>query len=308
MQSQKKSRYGSFDEETVEKEIHKSVGMECASGAGAGAGADVFDINIEQIKETILTRINQAITDTSGNSATSGSDSSGQSFVREVVPAIVTTVAVAVGEVLRSVFAKLTMVKDNAVVAQRLQRNLILARYRADSLEQYGRREIVRIVGMKEEEEEDVEGKVLKIFKDAGAEVDSSDISVVHRTGPKSSTARGRGPRPILVKFVSRRKKREVMMKKKELKGKTGYKDVYLNDDLTSLRAKLFSYVKRSKIFGSVWTVDGKILCTKKQPVGLHSHAQRPPPFVIESPDDLFAAGFSDVDFAELGLADLFCV
>nr|KAG5713451.1 hypothetical protein BaRGS_024999 [Batillaria attramentaria] len=190
-----------------------------------------------------------------------------------------------------------------------IQRNLILARYRADSLEQYGRREIVRIVGMKEEEGEDVEGKVLKIFKDAGAEVDSSDISVVHRTGPKSSTARGRGPRPILVKFVSRRKKREVMMKKKELtEGKTGYKDVYLNDDLTSLRAKLFSYVKRSKMFGSVWTVDGKILCTKKQPVGLHSHAQRPPPFVIESPDDLFTAGFSDVDFAELGLADLFCV
>ena len=85
-----------------------------------------------------------------------------------------------------------------------------------------------------------MEQKALGVFKEAGADVKEEDIAAVHRVGKV-----GMGLRPILVKFVSRRKRREVMEKKKSLKGKDGYQKVYINDDLTPLRAKLLALVKR---------------------------------------------------------------
>ena len=84
-----------------------------------------------------------------------------------------------------------------------------------------------------------MEQKALGVFKEAGADVKEETIEAVHPVGKV-----GRGLRPILVKFVSRRKRREVM-EKKSLKGKDGYQKVYINDDLTPLRAKLLALVKR---------------------------------------------------------------
>jgi H2-forming N5,N10-methylenetetrahydromethanopterin dehydrogenase-like enzyme len=46
---------------------------------------------------------------------------------------------------------------------------------------------------------EGVEEKAMKVFKDAGVELVKEDIAVAHRAG-----GGGRGPKPILVKFVSR--------------------------------------------------------------------------------------------------------
>ena len=66
-----------------------------------------------------------------------------------------------------------------------------------------------------------MEQKALGVFKEAGADV-KENIAAVHRVGKV-----GRGPRPILVKFVSRRKRREVMEKEKSLKENDGYQKVY---------------------------------------------------------------------------------
>ena len=76
---------------------------------------------------------------------------------------------------------------------------------------------------MKEEEGEDTEQKVLDIFKAADAEVTPTDISFLHRTGDRKKKER-----PILVRFVSRKKRKEVTQKKKGLKGKTEYGGVYV--------------------------------------------------------------------------------
>ncbi|KAL8620923.1 hypothetical protein ACOMHN_044070 [Nucella lapillus] len=90
----------------------------------------------------------------------------------------------------------------------------------------------------------------------------------------------------------SRRKRREVMEKKKTLKEKPGYKGIFLNDDLTHddltpLRARLLGFVKRLEKVERAWTTDGRIY-VKKFPPGLHmaDHQQRP--VVIETPGDLF--------------------
>ena len=123
-----------------------------------------------------------------------------------------------------------------------------------------------------------MEQKALGVFKEAGADVKEEDIAAVHLVGKV-----GRGLRPNLVKFVSRRKRREVMEKKKSLKGKDGYQKVYINDDLTPLRAKLLALVKRLDNVDKAWTVGGSIHCTKKVPPGLAPGANQRSVLVIDT-------------------------
>jgi hypothetical protein len=161
----------------------------------------------------------------------------------------------------------------------------------------------VRVFGIpsaRGETADDVEAKALKVFKDAGTTIDKNDIAVAHRAGTER-----RGSRPILVKFVSRRQRNEVMKAKRNLKGKEEYKHVFVNDDITNLRARLLAYVKKVEGVERAWTVDGRIHCINKPcPPGL-APADRPKPVVIESPDDLHKLGVTKVDFAALGLGHL---
>ena len=193
---------------------------------------------------------------------------------------------------------------DWSPVVQNLQRNLLLMRYENDRLEQYSRRETIKVVGLKVEEGEDTEQKVLDIFKAVGADITPADVSVVHRTGDRK-----RKGWPILVRFVSRKKRKAVMQKKKVLKDKLEYTGVYVFDDLTTLRAKLLYYLKKKvPVVENAWTIDGRIHCTKKRPPGLSERESLRRIFTINTPDDLFKLGVDAVDFEELGLADLFCI
>ena len=57
------------------------------------------------------------------------------------------------------------------------------------------------------------------------------------------------------------------MEKKKSLKGKDGYQ-VYINDDLTLLRAKLLALVKRLDNVDKAWTVWGEHPLHQEGPAG----------------------------------------
>ena len=87
------------------------------------------------------------------------------------------------------------------------------------------------------------------------------------------------------------------------MRDKDPYKSVYVNDDLTPLRSKLLKYVKDSKRFGRVWTVEGKIHIGKKVPPGQQNDLTERP-MVIENADDLFRIGFDSIDPEALGLSD----
>ena len=49
------------------------------------------------------------------------------------------------------------------------------------------------------------------------------------------------------MRFVSRKKRKEVMQKKKVLKDKREYAGVYVFVDLTTLRAKMLYYLKKGR-------------------------------------------------------------
>lgn len=315
--SQKESKKLRGDEDEVNRAICEAAGMDHSSPESP--------ISTSDIHECILTRVNEALR---GTKVASGDGEGG--LLQQIVPALVTAVSVAVTEAIDRVFRKREREEKprqelNATVEQ-LKRNVLILKYQTDHNEQYSRRETVRIFGISESgrtqgghgegsgeemnarEEEELEGKVLKLFKDSGANIQPQDISVLHRTGKR----KGGDGRPVLVRFVSRKKKAEVMRAKMNLKDNPGYRKVFINEDLTVLRAKLLKYVKDLPMVDRAWTREGKIYARKKMPGGQERGQERgnrvkAEIVAIENPDHLFRLGVDDLDYARLGLNTLMC-
>ena len=83
----------------------------------------------------------------------------------------------------------------------------------ADSIEQNGRRETVRIFGVEEEPGEDAFAKVVSVAEKAGVSVTKNDVSICHRL-PSGGT----GPKPLIAKFVRRETKHQLMKNKRNIK------------------------------------------------------------------------------------------
>ena len=83
-----------------------------------------------------------------------------------------------------------------------------------DDLEQYQRRQSIRIFDVKEEENENTEYLVMDVANKIGVQLVLQKIDKSHRVGSK-----GKKPRAIIAKFVSYRRRSEVFTNKRQLKG-----------------------------------------------------------------------------------------
>lgn len=190
---------------------------------------------------------------------------------------------------------------------EKLQANVRLNYYNNDKLEQYTRRENMRIHGWKFDPKIDLATQVVELLNHAvtlkpnqdqqAAATDVSthstftveDISICH---PVKSKA-GSNKQQVIVRFVSRSKLHEVFRVKRFLKKSPLFKDVFITDDITPLRMKLFDVVKNNPDTSDVYTRDGSIHCTFK-----NKH------HIITSPDDLFHIEM-EADLDRLGLTHL---
>jgi hypothetical protein len=150
---------------------------------------------------------------------------------------------------------------------------------KTDELEQYGRRNAIRIFGVEESEHENVDAVVMNTLKFVNPSADITKISRCHRVGRKF-TGPGK-PRGIIVKFTSYRWKLEIMRCKSNLKGL--HAKTFFNDDLTKAKSDLFFQARTlkrdDKIFGC-WTWDGKIFIRE---------TEDSPPTLIRDKDELRA-------------------
>ena len=149
-----------------------------------------------------------------------------------------------------------------------------------DDLEQQGRKSSIRIFGIPEDTEGNTDTKTLSLFNNnMGLQppLVMDDLEVTHRVGrppsarnPSNDSAETPPkPRPIIVKFASRRVKGRVMEKRSELKdnplelndGETV--NVYIQDDLTKRRANLAyraRQLKKDKKIFDTWVSFCKII------------------------------------------------
>ena len=204
-QPDKRTRVGS----DTERMVHESVGMEYAPKAFDDElnepGTD-FDIDIGSIHTNILTRVNEAFSQTGGLGEGGDKD---KCFVQQMIPAIVTSVAMAVGEVMKSFLKKMPQPTDivsvdRSPVVQNLQRNLLLIRYKNHRLEQHSRGETINVVGVKEKEGRTPSRRYCVFSK----LLVLTSLRLMFLLFIKQATGRGRGSRSWCAFFPGRRGRR----------------------------------------------------------------------------------------------------
>ena len=116
------------------------------------------------------------------------------------------------------------------VLTNKLEAHMLINKYERDELEQYTRRENLRISGIEETKHEDLVGKIIQIARDIDVTVSLSDISTTHRlVKPRDK------PGQIIYRFVRRSVRDDIMSNRKKLKDIPQYRSkVYINEDLTS--------------------------------------------------------------------------
>ena len=134
-----------------------------------------------------------------------------------------------------------------------------------DALEQHGRRHSLRINGVSNAREDTTQAvvEIANSILEVDPPLDTRDISVSHRL-PTRRNARANEPNSIIVRFVSRADRDRVPKVRKNLKTYNEDKDIklYINEDLTAIRARLFSSARslqKQRLLAQTWTYNGAI-------------------------------------------------
>ena len=119
-----------------------------------------------------------------------------------------------------------------------------------DDLEQYGRRNNLRINGIPEKADENTTELVKTLANDKlGVSLDDRDFDRSHRVGKP-----GARPRPILVKFTNYTARNLVIKQRRKLKGSR----ISINEDLTKKNQDLLKKTAQQTGVVSAWSSDGR--------------------------------------------------
>ena len=166
-----------------------------------------------------------------------------------------------------------TALADRDDTIAQLQGEVRGLRLQNDALEQYGRRSSLRITGISETCE-DTTAAVVALANDVlqlDPKLEEKDIDISHRL-PKPRSAKEEEPRPVIVRFMTRKDRRRVITERSKLKkhNKDNGTKIYINEDLTTYRAGLFRTVRKllaQKHFNTAWTFNGNIKVTTRDNV-----------------------------------------
>lgn len=151
--------------------------------------------------------------------------------------------------------------KDNKILE--LERKVSVLETSLDDLEQYTRRNSLRLQGLPELEGEETTEVALKAINEnlqLTPPLSTQELDRVHRVGPRDNNK----PRGIIIKFATYRSRQRVYSKKKDLFTREPNKPrLFLNEDLTKPRAQLLakarSYKRDNRLKGA-WSADGRLL------------------------------------------------
>ena len=141
-----------------------------------------------------------------------------------------------------------------------------------ENLEQYSRRNCLRISGVPESDNEDAAMKTLELFNEKmklTPPIQPTDVDRIHRLGKKNEGPNAR-PRGIIVKFATYGVRNRVMLARRSLRTDSTSMEnaVYINESLTRQRSTLMykaRMMKRKKMLQDVWSHDGNIVIKDNQ-------------------------------------------
>ena len=100
---------------------------------------------------------------------------------------------------------------------------------------------------MQKEPVEDGDAKVVSVAEKAGVQITANDVSTCHRLPGGRS-----GSKPLIAKFVRRDTKHQLVKNKRNLKNT----NIFVNDDLTPIRAKVTRELRKRDDVARVHTVN----------------------------------------------------
>ncbi|KAK9716767.1 hypothetical protein QE152_g24567 [Popillia japonica] len=122
---------------------------------------------------------------------------------------------------------------------------------KCDSLEQYSRRNNIRIIGLPTAARDKVEEVLLTFLNDTmHVKINKSDIDRCHPVNINKN-----GKQSLLVKFVSYKTRELVLKNRKHLKSS----GIFITEDLTAMRFKLYKEAVHHFGHRKVWLYDGNI-------------------------------------------------
>lgn len=166
----------------------------------------------------------------------------------------------------------------NMSVINDLKRQVKLQSYQIEKMEQYSRRDNVKIKGLKYEDGEDTTNLVMELAAGIGVNVAKEDISTSHRVGMTIDINK---PKPIIVKFARRDKMVELLRNKRKLR-----RGIYVEEDLTKTRHNMNYEIRKDPQTSKTWTIGGKIYALVKENGKEVKKA-------FDTPDDMYKLGWS---------------
>ena len=190
--------------------------------------------------------------------------------IKEVVKEAMQEVAREIGE-LKTSNQRLTKANEDLLRKNKeLEKRVEEIELGNDALEQYSRRNSLRISGIPELPGESRDELVLKLAGDLDVQLIDSDIDRSHRVGrPRDRQTSGRPRhRDILVKFATYNARRRLVNVRKSLRDRQDMKHIYINEDLIKTRSKMM-YDARCLVrvgqLKSAYVSDGKIFIRNNQ-------------------------------------------
>ena len=151
--------------------------------------------------------------------------------------------------------------KKLVVENERINKELLKLKDRVDDNEQRNRNLCLLLHGVPESPNEDTDDHVLNVIQnELNIDITISEIERSHRLGVKQPQRMLRSTqeyaRPIIVRFSSFRKRKEVFSNKKKLKGKR----ISFSENLTKARYGIYQEAVKKIGIGKVWTSEGRIM------------------------------------------------
>lgn len=155
---------------------------------------------------------------------------------------------------LEQLEAKDHQIKDLTTEVSNLKSEVVNLQNAVDELEQYGRRNAVRVwsPSLPETPGEDTDALIINVAAKAGIQLPPNTIGRSHRVGRPSAGK----TRPIIVKFTGYNAPKMLYDARKNCPG------VYISEDLTRIRSNILYKARlerKAGRFQHCWTTDGRI-------------------------------------------------
>lgn len=177
------------------------------------------------------------------------------------------------------------------------RKNLRLLAYSQEKLEQYTRRDNLRLFNFPACKDGQLRGKFVALATLLGVQISETDINIIHQLPSRTPS------KHVIVRLNNRHIRNQILYAKKAVLNEEGcpFKWVYIQEDLTIQRSKLFRSLKNDANTEWVKTREGKIHVSLKDDKGSGKKV------VIDNPDDLFMVGIdiNDADIIQFGFQDI---